>query len=331
MNYAKKTIRNELILDNNLQGGVLMFYAQLLSHKRLLEQQLNDIQKQLETLPEGDIHYSLNGKYIKWYQSHFPRGIYIKKKDTDLAVQLALRKYYQRKLSEIQNELHFVKAYLNALPSAQNNLESSSDYLLSEASPYHNLLIPYFENTRINDTRHKVQDNTLHKTQPLLSMPLSKEAIIAWKNAPFNANPNFHEELTHKTLLGYNVRSKSEEHIANELFLSGIPLRYEAELTLTISSQESSDYLYHSPSNPNKYAKTYYPDFTILNPKTGQVFYWEHFGMMDNQKYREKTIQKLQVYFNNNILPGINLITTYETKENPLTLAKVKQVINDYF
>ena len=306
-----------------MQGGVLMFYAQLLSHKRLLEQQLNDIQKRLQTLPEGDIHYSLNGKYIKWYQSHYPRGIYIKKKDTDLAVQLALRKYYQRKLSELQNELHFVEAYLNALSSSQNNLENTSDYMLTEDSPYHNLLIPYFENAHTNAA--------LLETQSRSGFPISQKELITWRNAPFNANPNFPDELIHKTLLGYNVRSKSEEHIANELFLSGIPFRYEAELTLVMTPQESSDPFYNSASNRNKYAKAYYPDFTILNPSTGQVLYWEHFGMMDNPKYRDKTIQKLQVYFNNNILPGINLITTYETKEHPLTLAKVKQVIHDYF
>lgn len=300
-----------------------MFYAQLLSHKRLLEQQLNDIQKRLQTLPEGDIHYSLNGKYIKWYQSHHPRGIYIKKKNADLAAQLALRKFYQRKVSEIQNELHFVETHLNSLSSTQNNLENTSDYMLTEDSPYHNLLIPYFENG--------LTRNAVHNTHATLGGPLSQEDVIAWQNASFHANPNFPEELIHKTLLGYNVRSKSEEHIANELFLSEIPFRYEAELALVMTPQESSDPFYHTAPNRNKYTKAYYPDFTILNPSTGQVFYWEHFGMMDNQKYRDKTIQKLQVYFNNNILPGINLITTYETKENPLTLAKVKQVISDYF
>lgn len=240
-----------------------------------------------------------------------------------MAVQLALRKFYQRKLIEIQKELHYIEAYLNALSSAQNNLEKTSDYLLSEESPYHNLLIPYFENV--------LTRNTPHNTHAILGAPLSQEDVIAWRNASFHTNPNFPEERIHKTLLGYYVRSKSEEHIANELFLSGIPFRYEAELTLTTTPQEPTDHFYQPQSNRNKYTKTYYPDFTILNPQTGQVFYWEHFGMMDNQKYRDKTIQKLQMYFNNNILPGINLITTYETKENPLTLAKVKQVINDYF
>lgn len=302
---------------------MLMFYAQLLSHKRLLEQQLNDIQKMLQILPEGDIHYSLNGKYVKWYQSHSPRGIYIKKKDSDLAVQLALRKFYQRKLTEIQTDLHFIEDYLNTLPTTQNNLEKTSDYMLSEESPYRNLLIPYFENTYIN--------NRLPKIQPALGTALSQDDITAWRNDSFRANPNFPEELTHKTLQGHYVRSKSEEYIANELFLGGIPFRYEAELILTTEPYTSSEHFYHSPANHNKNTKAYYPDFTILNPRTGQVFYWEHFGMMDNQKYRDKTIQKLQMYFNNHILPGINLITTYETKENPLTLAKVKQVIHDYF
>jgi hypothetical protein len=38
-----------------------------------------------------------------------------------------------------------------------------------------------------------------------------------------------------------------------------------------------------------------YPDFTIRHPVTGEVYYWEHFGMMDNENYAHNVYSKLQL------------------------------------
>ena len=34
---------------------------------------------------------------------------------------------------------------------------------------------------------------------------------------------------------------------------------------------------------------------------------------------------------NNNIVPDINLITTYETRERPLSMEKIERIITEYF
>ena len=67
-----------------------------------------------------------------------------------------------------------------------------------------------------------------------------------------------------------------------------------------------------------------YPDFTIRHPETGKLFYWEHFGWLDKAEYVKNMHSKLQLYTSNNILPGINLITTYENQENPLTFKAIE-------
>lgn len=60
------------------------------------------------------------------------------------------------------------------------------------------------------------------------------------------------------------------------------------------------------------------PGFTIRDPSSGKTYYWEHFGMMDQPSYAARTFSKLQLYTSFQIIPSIQLITTYETQEHPL-------------
>jgi hypothetical protein len=43
-------------------------------------------------------------------------------------------------------------------------------------------------------------------------------------------------------------------------------------------------------------------NFTIRHPHTGKIFYWEHFGKMDNESYAKNTIAKLSFYVNHEII-----------------------------
>jgi len=132
-----------------------------------------------------------------------------------------------------------------------------------------------------------------------------------WMQSPFQRNPQHTENLIHKSGSGNFVRSKSEAIIDTFLYTNHIPFRYECELQL----------------GKNKV----YPDFTIRHPKTGKIYYWEHFGLMDNEEYIRKTASKLQLYVLYGIIPTINLITTYETKEQPLGTELVLKLIREYF
>lgn len=140
--------------------------------------------------------------------------------------------------------------------------------------------------------------------------PISQE-LSDWMNEPYERNSKYPEQLIHKCSSGILVRSKSESLIVMFLHTRKIPFRYECAL--------------HLGEN------TLYPDFTIRHPKTGQVYYWEHFGMMDQSTYVKNACAKLQLYALNGIIPSIQLITTYETKEYPLTMENVERIIEQYF
>lgn len=52
---------------------------------------------------------------------------------------------------------------------------------------------------------------------------------------------------------------------------------------------------------------------------------------MDYPNYVKNVYYKLQTYANHGIIPSINLITTYETRENPLTYEKIERIVEEYF
>jgi len=164
---------------------------------------------------------------------------------------------------------------------------------------------------KIESAETLLEDTSSYKEllKPYFSS-LSKE-LIDWMNSPYEKNPKNPEKLIHKTVNGLMVRSKSEAMIAKLLYVNKIPFRYECAL--------------HLPE------KTIYPDFTIKHPKTGELFYWEHFGWMDNLNYCAYASDKFERYVMNGIIPSIHLITTYETKEHPFSIETAEELIKKFF
>ena len=155
-----------------------------------------------------------------------------------------------------------------------------------------------------------VSDSEFQKLLLPFFKPQSKE-LKDWAISPYSKNQNYPKQLIYKTPTGHCVRSKSEMLIAMTLFKYQIPFRYECALQLG--------------------STIIYPDFTIRHPQTGELYYLEHFGMIDNPVYRQNTLHKLNTYLSHDIYPTINLIITYETKEHPLNLELLESIIQLYF
>ena len=144
----------------------------------------------------------------------------------------------------------------------------------------------------------------------LADVPLPSSPFTDWANAAYPTNSKHPEHLIHQTVGGLKVRSKSESLIALSLSQHGIPFRYECLL-------EIENY-------------PIYPDFTILHPISSTPFYWEHFGMMDNPAYATDAFHKLQTYCSHGIIPGQNLITTFETSDFPLNYDTIEKSISTF-
>lgn len=130
-------------------------------------------------------------------------------------------------------------------------------------------------------------------------------SVIEHKNTLYEKN------LIQRTAKKEFVRSKSEVIIADALYDSNIDYAYEKPLTLNDG-------------------KTYFPDFTIEDAESGVTYYWEHCGMMENNDYSERWNNKKQLYANNGIIEGKNLIVTYD-KNGAIDSHEIRSIIKKIF
>lgn len=139
------------------------------------------------------------------------------------------------------------------------------------------------------------------------------EVLRKWENERYEANQNYPENLIYKTDQGEMVRSKSELILANMLNQNRKYLLYKYERPLELMQGDK--------------IQVVYPDFTILNIQTGKITYWEHAGRMDDPKYANQFVYKVNSYMSNGIMPGRDLIFTYETMSNPLNMQNALKLI----
>ncbi|MBQ1524583.1 MAG: hypothetical protein IIZ55_05555 [Firmicutes bacterium] len=131
----------------------------------------------------------------------------------------------------------------------------------------------------------------------------------AWSEPPDQRLSPFEGNLRFRTKRGELVRSKSELIIANYLYDHGHHYQYETALHLA--------------------SRTIYPDFTIRT-KGGDAVYWEHAGMLDNTGYGEDLVKKLNDYARDGIIPGRDLIISFETQAQPLR-TEIIEAIAEYY
>lgn len=118
------------------------------------------------------------------------------------------------------------------------------------------------------------------------------------------------ENLVYKTEKGEMVRSKSEMIIANMLFENHVPYTYEKELEI------------------GGFRKI--PDFTIEDEESGDIWYWEHCGMMNDANYKKRWEAKKKLYAENGIVEEKNLIITEEDGHG-FDSSEIKKIIEKYF
>ncbi|MCR5836819.1 MAG: hypothetical protein K6G88_09965 [Lachnospiraceae bacterium] len=108
---------------------------------------------------------------------------------------------------------------------------------------------------------------------------------------------------------GERVRSKSEKIIADKLFKEGIPYRYEYPLYIPDIG-------------------IFYPDFTLLDIANRRNIILEHFGLMNNEKYADNAVSKIQILSSMGYKLGDNLFITMETSQHPFDSRMLDGLIN---
>ncbi len=207
-------------------------------------------------------------------------------------------KYISAKNSDITVKLarkDYTKKFLLSAGKELSRLEHSISLLV---------------NTDADQPYQLLPDKRKELVEPYL---MTDELYAAqWEKEEFKASTFMPEGKIFETRKGEKVRSKSEAIIADMLFELGIPYRYEQMLML-------------------KDKKVRYPDFTLLKVKSREVIYLEHFGLLDDEEYRNGCMNKLREYMSSGIYPGKNLLVTFESSDNPLDIGAIRKMFRELF
>jgi len=174
-------------------------------------------------------------------------------------------------------------------------------------------LIESFLEKYLPDSLEKIYDSFSPQRKEFITPYVISDEEYArkWSTMDYTSLGFFDGEPELYTSSGLRVRSKSEILIAEALTRHNVPFRYEYPLKLAGLGMV-------------------YPDFLCLNKRTRREYCWEHLGMMDNEKYINRNLLKLQKYELNGFFPGINLILTAETIEHPISLRLIDKNIITY-
>ena len=249
-----------------------------------LKQVIKEKKQNLRNIPEGHLRICASRNKVRYYhrkkEGDF-NGVYIKASEMDLAKQLAQKDYDMQVIKACEIELSAIDKYESLLP--QREAEEIYEKL-------------HIERRKLITPIRETDEEYIHK----------------WEEQKYEGKEFFEDMPEFYTLKGERVRSKSEIIIADMLYQSGIPYRYEYPLYICGFGNV-------------------YPDFTILDMKNRKELLWEHFGMMDDAEYVEKALKKLEMYKKKDIFLGDGVIITYETKTMPLNSKTVEGIIKHYF
>ena len=265
----------------------------LLRRIDILNNIIKTAEEDIDASPEGCLRmYEKHGTNQYYCCDHGDKhGKYIKKSDQALMQKLAQKDYALSALSAAKNELVALTAYINMF---QADLASS---LAGKLPKYKlELINPYI-------------DSDANYIEHWKSIKAKIKSDYAEQHPRDFQIPNDGNEIT--TEQGERVRSKSEKIIADKLYYMHIPYSYECPLHLQNFG----------------YIKT---DFTALNVRTRHEYYWEHLGSLDNYRYCDGAIIKIETYEENNTYPGKDLILTYETQRHPVNSTLLGGIISEY-
>lgn len=169
--------------------------------------------------------------------------------------------------------------------------------------------LAHFEKDSVRSVYSKMHPARKAFISPVL--PDDDAFAEAWQNETFipkafqAGEPEIYSER------GERVRSKSEKMLADKFLQLGIPYRYECPLKL------SAGIIVH-------------PDFTLLNKRTHEVKYLEHWGGMDRPEYLEYFMWKIAEYEKSGYFPGEKLLLTFESLQHPLNVQFAMKMILRY-
>lgn len=151
----------------------------------------------------------------------------------------------------------------------------------------------------LQNLRRPAESDTLRRNTNLFDLSLRPDEA---EGIPYP------ERLIHRTSTGIMVRSKSEVIVAETLTRHGVSYEYEKKLP--------------ARDNPHDFRL---PDFTVYFE--GDVFYWEHLGMLSVPSYRARWLEKQQWYQANGYAD--QLLTSEDAPDGSIDVQRLEHTIRE--
>lgn len=254
---------------------------------------LNIYTHENEISPEGNLACCINHGRETYYHTSVEEGRYKRtalSKDSDIIKSLARREYLTLSIKALENNIKVLERAEKAMMAGDiDHLKE----LMQKA--YRGLPDEYFFGSGAGG---------------IYQIAGTEEAIkrhIEWGKEPYEKSTYKPEKLRLPTSAGYKVRSKSEQHITEQLVNYGVPHRYEQVLRIG--------------------SEVLVPDYTFRGWNL-ELFYWEHAGMMDDPYYCARHKKKMALLEQAGIVPWKNLIVTYDN-DGVINVPLIKSIIEN--
>ncbi|WP_155895271.1 hypothetical protein [Lachnospira multipara] len=259
----------------------------------------NELEEQLELITTL---MRKSRKNLMKYKDMDNTSVYISKSNG--CIQFYLYDKYNKKKNYVRkSDVKNIKKYI------QRDYDVRVNEVLSNI---HASLTQIVEQCNVDDI-YKEYENLDNKRKNIVIPIINtrQEYIDEWYTLYPGMQNTFPIEGTYVTEKNEKVRSKSEKIIADMLYKYDIPYVYEPRLEL-------------SPFT------AVFPDFAIMNKRTGKTYYWEHLGLVSDIDYAIKNFLKLQEYISNGVFPGRDLILSIESENKSLDVISVDKMIKEY-
>ena len=260
------------------------------NERKNVQAEIKKYKAEIRKLPNGRLECHKRGNGWRWYVKKEGKKEYVTKNHHKTAEALAYKRATKVKLDELQACEEAIGAFIESMATSKEPKDKRN-----KPNPeIERLAQAYYDRTHPEEAERKKE----------IERQLNED-IQKFKGRDINK-----DEYPVRSSWGLRFRSKTEERIYQKLRENDLLVLYEPDMELDgwmIS-----------------------PDFVVYNKRNGKKWVWEHFGMMDNPDYVNKSKSKIMRYIENGYIPSINMITTYEIKDNPVDLIYMDSIIENF-
>ena len=239
---------------------------------------IDQLETKVKSYPEGSIYLRHVNNHVYFYS--LEDGVEKRLTDENVVEKYIQKKYLKSVMLSLKREKSVLTHALDHYPKVV--AEERYDYLTEDRKKW---------------------------VKPII--PTDEQFVDEWQNRPYTPKPFKKGTPYFETLRGERVRSKSEVIIADRLYTSGIPYKYECPLFIG--------------------DEVIYPDFTILRVSDRKILYLEHNGKVGDQEYGDDMVDRINKYSLAGIMQNDKLYFTFESANRPLDVRSLDKMINEVF